>query len=224
MPVLNEGPSIEPRLVALAELRAAGAELIVVDGGSADSTRALCLPLADRVMDAARGRAAQMNVGAGAATGEILLFLHADTLLPPGALDLIREGLAAGVHVWGRFDVRIAGAHPLLPVVAHLMNVRSLLTGIATGDQAIFVKREAFASVGGFPDIALMEDIALSKALKRRSPPLCLSRRVTTSGRRWDRKGFWRTVLLMWRLRLEYFLGVDTDTLARRYGYKPHER
>jgi rSAM/selenodomain-associated transferase 2 len=223
MPVLNEGASLGPRLAALAEFRADGAELIVVDGGSVDSTRAICAPLADLVLEAPRGRATQMNAGAATATGDILLFLHSDTLLPTGALGLIRDGLADGRLVWGRFDVRIAGAHPLLPLVAAMMNGRSLLTGVATGDQAMFVRREAFAKVGGFPDIALMEDIALSKALKRLSPPFCVLRKATTSGRRWDRNGFWRTVMLMWRLRAAYFLGANPDALARRYGYAPRE-
>lgn len=162
-----------------------------------------------------------MNVGATLARGDILLFVHADTTLPPNALALVRDGLAATDRAWGRFDVRIAGRHPLLPVVATLMNLRSGLTGVATGDQAIFVRRAAFDRVSGFPEIALMEDIAISAKLKRLSRPLRLRSPVVTSGRRWDENGFWKTVLLMWRLRLAYWTGADPNELARAYGYAP---
>lgn len=223
MPVLNEATTIEARLTALAPLRGQGAELIVVDGGSVDGTPARAGPLADRALTAPRGRASQMNAGARAATGDILLFLHADTILPDGALDLVRAGLGTGQSVWGRFDVRIAGRHPLLPLVAAMMNLRSRLTGIATGDQAMFARKDAFVQAGAFPEFALMEDIALSKALNRLSPPLCLAGKVVTSGRRWDDKGFWRTVLLMWRLRFDYWRGADPAALARRYGYRAPE-
>ena len=218
MPVLDEGPTIVATLEALAPLRARGAEVIVVDGGSGDDTMALARPLADRVLTSARGRAAQMNAGAMAARGDVFVFLHADTRLPADADRLIRDGLAQSGRAWGRFDVRIEGAHPLFPVIAFFMNARSRLTGIATGDQAMFVKRAAFTTVFGFPLIALMEDIALSRTLKRVSPPLCLRARVTTSGRRWEKRGVARTVLLMWRLRLAYFFGAAPDDLARRYG------
>jgi rSAM/selenodomain-associated transferase 2 len=187
--------------------------VVVADGGSEDGTRDIAAPLADRVLLAPRGRARQMNAGAAVASGAALLFLHADTRLPPQADHLIFASLNG--NSWGRFDVRIESVHPLLPVVAFAMNLRSRLTGIATGDQAIFVRREAFA---GFPEIPLMEDIAFSKAMKRRSPPACLRERVTTSGRRWERDGVLRTVLLMWRLRLAYFLGSDPDELARQYS------
>jgi rSAM/selenodomain-associated transferase 2 len=180
--------------------------VIVVDGGSEDGTAGLAAGLCDRVMVAPRGRAAQMNAGAREAGGDILLFLHADTRLPE---NFILDG-----HVWGRFDVRIEGRHPFLPVVAWAMNLRSRLTGIATGDQAIFVRREAFP---GFPELPLMEDVAFSKAMKRRSRPACLRERVTTSGRRWESRGVMRTVLLMWQLRLLFFLGISAERLARRY-------
>lgn len=220
MPALEEADTIAARLDALAPLRAAGAELVLVDGGSADATLAHAARRVDLAMRASRGRAHQMNAGAAAAQGDILLFLHADTLLPPNALDLLADALADGARQWGRFDVRILGAHPLLPLVAKLMNIRSRLTGVATGDQAMFMTRAAFLRVGGFPDIPLMEDIAMSKALKRLSRPACLHARVSTSGRRWDRNGFWRTVFLMWRLRLAYFFGADPAGLARAYGYQ----
>jgi rSAM/selenodomain-associated transferase 2 len=223
VPVLDEAPGIATMLQSLSSLRARGAEVIVVDGGSRDDTAALARPLCDRLVAAPRGRAAQMNSGAAAARGEILLFLHADTHLPAEADRLILGGLAAGGGVWGRFDVRIAGRHPLLPVIAAMMNLRSRLTGIATGDQAMFVARSAFAAIGGFPDIALMEDIALSRRLKQLGRPLCLRSRVTTSGRRWEKHGVVRTILTMWRLRLAFFLGAAPAQLAVRYGHVRHQ-
>lgn len=213
IPALDEAARIAGTLEALALLRARGHEVIVADGGSGDDTRALAAALADRVVAAPRGRARQMNAGAAAASGDALLFLHADTRLPASADQLILHALKK--NPWGRFDVAIDGHSPLLAVVAFFMNLRSRLTGIATGDQAIFVRRDAFP---GFPEIALMEDVAFSKAMKRRAPPACLRDRVSTSGRRWERNGVVRTVILMWRLRLAYFLGASPDELARRYA------
>jgi rSAM/selenodomain-associated transferase 2 len=223
MPVLNEAGGIEDALRALAPHRARGVEVIVADGGSTDATREIARAFADRVISAPRGRASQMNAGAGAARGDVLMFLHADTQLPENADRFVRDGLARSKRAWGRFDVRIAGGG-LLNVIALMMNLRSRVTGIATGDQAMFVTREAFARAGGFPAIALMEDIALSARLNRQSQPLCLRARVTTSGRRWRQNGMLRTILLMWRLRLSYFLGTDPQRLARDYGYAPNER
>ena len=217
VPVLDEAANIVAALEALAPLRARGADVIMVDGGSRDDTVALARPLADQVIAAPRGRASQMNAGAAIARGDILLFLHADTRLPADAERIILDGLTRSGRAWGRFDVRIDGVHPLFPVIAFFMNARSRLTGIMTGDQAMFVTREAFASVGGFPNIALMEDITLARNLKRVSRPLCLSARVTTSGRRWEKRGVVRTVLLMWRLRLMYFVGLAPEKLAKRY-------
>ena len=223
VPVLDEAAGIAEALGALAPLRARGAEVIVVDGGSRDRTMELAGPLADRLIAAPRGRSAQMNAGAAAATGDIFLFLHADTRLPPEADRMVLDGLTASSWQWGRFDVKIAGRSPLLPLVASLMNWRSLATGIATGDQAMFATRAAFAKVGGFPDIPLMEDVELSKRLKRVSRPLCLAARVVTSGRRWDERGTIPTILLMWRLRLGHFLGAEPSALARRYGHAPRD-
>lgn len=217
MPVLDEGDAIAGALDALAELRGLGVEIIVVDGGSQDATVQRARLRADHVLVAPRGRASQMNAGAAKASGDVLLFLHADTALPREAERLVLDGLARSRHDWGRFDVTIAGRHPMLRLIAFMMNLRSRLTGIATGDQAIFVKRDAFHAAGGFPDIPLMEDIALSKRLKRLSRPLCLRERATTSGRRWEAHGVFRTILLMWRLRLAYFFGADPAALARRY-------
>jgi rSAM/selenodomain-associated transferase 2 len=216
IPTLDEAAAIEGTLAAAWPARSRGAEVIVVDGGSRDATRSLAAPLADRVITAPRGRASQMNAGAGAATGEVLLFLHADTLLPEGALEAVRAAIDAG-HEWGRFDVVISGADPLLAVVGAFMNARTRLTGLATGDHALFATRAAFDAAGGFPDIPLMEDVAISRALARRSRPACLRERVVTSGRRWERRGTLRTILLMWRLRLAYALGADPHRLARRY-------
>jgi rSAM/selenodomain-associated transferase 2 len=218
IPVLNEAANIVAALDALAPLRVRGAEAIVVDGGSVDGTATLANPLADVVIASARGRAIQMNAGAAIARGDVLLFLHADTRLPPDADKLILDGLAQSGRAWGRFDVSIDGRHPLLPVIAAFMNSRSCLTGIATGDQAMFMTRDAFIAAAGFPEIALMEDIELSRRLKGISPPLCLSARVTTSGRRWERRGVVRTILLMWRLRLAHFFGASPESLARRYN------
>jgi rSAM/selenodomain-associated transferase 2 len=224
IPTLSEASSIVATLTALSPYRARGAEVIVVDGGSRDGTADLAGACADRVLMAPRGRATQMNAGAAVARGGVLLFLHADTRLPDDADRLIAEGLARSGRAWGRFDVAIEGTSPLLPLVAWSMNMRSRATGIATGDQAMFVKREACHTVGGFPEIALMEDVVMSARLKRESPPLCLRERVVTSGRHWEKRGVAHTVLLMWRLRLAYFFGAKPDALARRYGYVPRER
>ena len=221
IPCLNEAAGIVAALERLQPLRRRGAEVIVVDGGSGDGTVALAAPLADQVLSAPRGRASQMNAGAAVAHGEMLLFLHADCTLPADGDRLIVDGLQTGGKHWGRFDVSLAGAHPLLGLIAYLMNRRSRLTGIATGDQGLFMTRGAFAGSGGFPAIPLMEDIAISRILKSRSAPLCLRARITASGRRWDERGVLRTVALMWRLRLAYFLGADPADLALRYdGYR----
>lgn len=222
VPVLDEAATLGEVLPRLTPYRLRGAEVIVADGGSRDGTADLARPLADRVVLAPRGRGSQMNAGAAVSRAPVLLFLHADTVLPAHADELILGALATG-RVWGRFDVTIAGGHAMLPVIAAAMNVRSRLTGIATGDQALFMTREAFDACGGFPDIPLMEDIAMSRALKRLSRPVCLRARATTSGRRWETYGVVRTTLHMWRLRLRFFLGADPADLARAYGYRPRE-
>jgi rSAM/selenodomain-associated transferase 2/rSAM/selenodomain-associated transferase 1 len=223
VPVLDEADQVSARLQALAPYRSGGVCVVVVDGGSRDDTVQRATPLADQVLVAPRGRSSQMNAGARAAAAlgaDALLFLHADTCLPEGAVALIGRALEKGAD-WGRFDVHIEGRHPLLPMVASLMNLRSRLSGIATGDQAVFVRRRLFEAVGGFPEQPLMEDIALSARLRRVSPPACLRERVTTSGRRWDRHGLWTTIALMWRLRAAYAQGADPHALALRYGYRP---
>lgn len=215
LPTLNEAGGITAALRALQPL---AAEVIVVDGGSEDATADIAREFANQVIVAPRGRARQMNAGAALARGDVLLFLHADTRLPVDAEGLVRAAIAAGAD-WGRFDVRIDGQSPWLPLVAALMNRRSRLTGIATGDQAMFVRRALFMALGGFPDQPLMEDIELSRRLKARARPACLRERVLTSGRRWERHGVLRTVLLMWSLRLRYFFGASPRALAKAYGY-----
>jgi rSAM/selenodomain-associated transferase 2 len=222
VPVLNEAAEVRARLDALAPLRARGSELIVVDGGSSDGTDEHAQGRADLVIRTPRGRARQMNAGAARSRGGILLFLHIDTALPDDADRLVCSACERGA-AWGRFDVRIDGRHLLLPVVAQMMNRRSRLTGIATGDQAIFVRQALFDAVGRYPEIPLMEDIALCARLKRTAPPLCLRERVMTSGRRWETHGVPRTIWLMWRLRTAYFLGADPALLAVHYGYQPHD-
>ena len=219
MPVLNEAAGMDAALQALAPLVARGAQIIVADGGSTDGTvsRALACGVPVEVAHAPRGRALQMNAGAKQATGDLLLFLHADTLLPLNADQLVRQALDAGPQVWGRFDVRIEGRPGMLRVIAAMMNLRSRCSGIVTGDQALFMTRAAFDHVGGFADQPLMEDIAMSTRLLKLSRPACLHERVATSGRRWETHGVWRTVLLMWRLRLAYWRGAAPEQLAQRY-------
>ena len=219
IPTLNEAAEIETRLAALAPLRQQGVQIIIADGGSSDATVTLAAPFADLMIDAPRGRAAQMNAGALHASAPALLFLHADTVLPKHADNLIHQALQHSA--WGRFDITLSGTHPMLRVIAMMMNWRSRLTGIATGDQAIFVRRNVFDQLHGFAPIALMEDIELCHRLKKISRPACLSQRVVSSGRRWQKHGVWRTIWLMWRLRLAYFFGADPRELAVRYGYLP---
>ncbi len=215
IPTLNEERTIVGCLTALQAYRGR-CEIIVVDGGSADNTVKLCQPLVDKVMVSERGRALQMNAGADCADGKILVFLHADTCLPAKAMDLIEKAINHQQQ-WGRFDIELIGSHFMLKVVATFMNGRSRLTGIATGDQVIFVKKQLFESVGRYPEIAVMEDIALSKVLKKISLPICLKAKVKSSGRRWEQFGIIKTILLMWSLRLRYFFGADPSTLAVLY-------
>ena len=224
IPVLGEGERIEAALGALSPIRDRGAEVIVVDGGSTDATVEKARPHADLVIVAPRGRGSQMNAGAARANGNTLLFLHCDTQLPQDADRLILKALEQSGCDWGRFDVELFGRPLMLRAVAFMMNWRSRLTGIATGDQAIFARREVFAKAGFFPDIALMEDIAISKALKEISKPVAIKTQAISSGRRFESKGVFRLILLMWFLRLAYWAGADPDGLARRYGYAPRAR
>ena len=216
IPTLDEAERIRASLEALAPLRAKGHEVIVVDGGSSDSTIERARPLVDQVLSSARGRAMQMNAGARAARAETLVFLHADTRLPALADALIINALR--VYAWGRFDVQIEGAHPLLGLVACAMNLRSRLTGIATGDQAIFVRREVFEHLGGYAEIDLCEDVDFVRRLRRTGRFVCLRSRVTTSARRWRRAGLVRTILRMWLIKTLFLAGVSPAWLKRRYA------
>ncbi|MEQ1774636.1 MAG: TIGR04283 family arsenosugar biosynthesis glycosyltransferase [Burkholderiales bacterium] len=217
IPCLNEAEGIADSLQALAPLRARGGEIVVVDGGSTDNSIEIARPLADHVISAPRGRAWQMNAGATQARGDMLLFLHADCRLPPAADGVIVDGLNRARKTWGRFDVTLTGSHPLLRVAGAMMNLRSRVTGIATGDQGIFVTRSLFEAAGRYPEIALMEDIAFTKRLRTFGKPLALRHRITASGRRWEKHGVLRTILLMWWLRFQYWLGANPDKLAERY-------
>jgi rSAM/selenodomain-associated transferase 2 len=216
IPVLNEADIIREALSRLQPLRSQGIEIVVADGGSTDGSPNLAREFVSSIVRAPKGRAAQMNAGASVATGGYLLFLHIDTRLPENAL-LALTKVFESQTAWGRFDVRLSGNRPLLRIVETLMNWRSRLTGIATGDQAIFVRRDIFERIGGFPEIPLMEDIALSERLKRIASPACLLERVITSSRRWEQNGTVRTILLMWKLRLLYFLGTNPAKLAAAY-------
>ena len=216
LPVLNEEQSIRGTLQSL--IRLTPYEIIVVDGGSRDRTLEICKEFAVDVMHAERGRARQMNVGARRSSGEVLLFLHADTRLPQSALNDIAAALSDSRYLAGRFDVELAGAHWMLKVIGTLINCRSRATKIATGDQALFVRREVFERMGGFPDIPLMEDIAFCRALKRIGGVACLRSRVITSARRWERDGVWRTIFKMWSLKVCYLAGVSPMRLKRFYA------
>ncbi len=219
--MLNEAAGIQATLTRLQVLRSSNVELIVVDGGSTDASVALAAPLADTVVRSEPGRARQMNLGAQHAHAPALLFLHADTQFPLGEEQRTMASLeqALARHAWGRFDVRLAGRSRWLPLVATLMNLRSRLSGIATGDQGMFLRRDTFVALGGFPDQPLMEDVELSKRLKPHSPPACLRQKVISSGRRWDEFGAWPTIRLMWRLRYRYWRGVSATQLAKEYRH-----
>jgi rSAM/selenodomain-associated transferase 2 len=217
IPCLDEGAIVAAALGRLQPLRQSGVELILVDGGSRDDTPQQALGLVDLLLGSPPGRARQMNAGARAARGEVLWFLHLDSAPFPGAVECLLRELSGGGSGWGRFDIRLDGDAGALRLVERLMNMRSRLSGIATGDQGIFVSRSLFEAVGGFPDLALMEDVALSRRLKRHGRPICIRRPIVTSSRRWERDGVWRTIALMWRLRLGYSLGESPERLARRY-------
>ena len=217
VPVLNEAADIEAALGALQGLRKRGARLIVVDGGSQDGTPARAGRYVDEMLTVERGRARQMNAGAArAGDADVLLFLHADTRLPMDADARIATAQAAGAR-WGRFDVRIDGRSPWLRWIARLMNLRSRLTGICTGDQAIFVERHLFEQLRGYADMPLMEDIEFSRRARALASPAAISVPVLTSGRRWEQRGIWQTIWLMWSLRWRYWRGEDPAALAREY-------
>lgn len=216
IPTLNEADNIVTLLQPLQPYRQKGHEVIVVDGGSNDNTAALATNLSDKVLNSPAGRAAQMNAGAAAAGNDTLLFVHADTQLPNQFDEAISRALAK--HAWGRFDVQLSGKHWMFPVIAFFINARSRLSGIATGDQAIFVEKSAFNAINGYPNIRLMEDIVLAKRLRAKQPPACLRDKVVTSSRRWSKHGIWKTIFLMWRIRFAFWQGADPAQLAARYS------
>jgi rSAM/selenodomain-associated transferase 2 len=216
LPTLNEEAWLPAMLRQLQSLRERGAEVLVVDGGSCDATLALCEGLVDQMVQSEPGRARQMIAGAKLASGEIFWFLHADSQLPDSALDAIRGAIAAG-NPWGRFDIELSGRRPLFHLIGWMINLRSRVSGICTGDQGLFVKRELYEQVGGFPQLPLMEDVALAKLLRAEAKPAALQQRIVTSSRRWESNGVWRTIFLMWRLRAAYALGADPAVLARAY-------
>lgn len=216
IPVLNEAEHIAGTLMSLASYRSQGHEVIVIDGGSSDDTVSISEQYADRVLYSVAGRAMQMNRGIDEASGDALLFLHADTRLPADAVAKLIHAVEDG-YFWGRFNVRLSGKHFMFRIIERMMNLRSCITGVATGDQAIFVSHESIQIVGDYPRLPLMEDIVFSKRLLKLGRPACIRHQVVTSSRRWEDKGILRTMLLMWRLRLLFFLGVSADRLARQY-------
>lgn len=215
IPVINEAENLSRGLSWLMSQQRV-TEVIVVDGGSSDTSADVARAAGAKLLFSPPGRALQMNVGAASATGETLLFLHADTQLPDNAFELITQAIEMG-RLWGRFNIRLSGRHWLLRVVERMINLRSCITGIATGDQALFMRREQFAALGGFAEIPLMEDIELSRRLRRLQWPCCIRQPLITSSRRWEHYGILRTILLMWQLRLAYFLGASPQWLAQRY-------
>lgn len=215
IPAFNESDNIIPTLKCLQTLRSKGHEVILADGHSTDNTIVLAEPLVDKIIHSAKGRAVQMNNAASHAQGEILWFIHADTIVPDNAHQLILNKIDN--NHWGRFDVRLSGQHFLFRIIEHLMNFRSRVSGIATGDQGIFIRKHIFQKLNGYADIPLMEDIEMSKRLKQISRPACISEKLITSSRRWEKHGIIKTILLMWRLRLAYFLGVSPSKLVTKY-------
>lgn len=223
IPALNEAANIAQQLRQVRELVGDQWQLVLVDGGSTDDTVAQAHPFCDHIISSAPGRARQMNAGAAQADGHILLFLHADTRLPRDFIAQIQQFAQQGGQ-WGRFDVRLDGGHPLFRLIEWMMNHRSRWTGIATGDQAIFMTRDFFQRCGGFGDLPLMEDIDFCKRARRLARPFCISSRVTTSARKWQKNGILRTILLMWWLRLAFFVGVPPAVLHRWYYPSPCPR
>ena len=215
VPVYNESGQIEQCLKKLQLLRQQGHEVIVVDGGSDDDTLSLATPLCDIATQSKKARATQMNAGAAEATGDYLLFLHVDTVLPDNVSKLF---LQLNKDKWGRFDISLSGNHFMFRIIEKCMNIRSRISGIATGDQVLFIDKALFLKVNGFPEIALMEDIAISKTLLKIAKPVCLKEKVVSSSRRWEKHGIIKTIIKMWLLRLLYFFDFDTNKLARMYS------
>lgn len=219
IPTLNEAENLQHTLAPLQAMRRRGHEIILVDGGSTDATLQLAHPLVDQIIESSPGRAMQMNAGARQARGDVLWFLHGDTLVPRDADQVIEKTWRDAAHDWGRFNVRLSGGHVLFRVIEAMMNLRSCITGIATGDQGMFIGQRCFESLGGYRDMPLMEDIELSRRLKKNyGRPACIATPLITSSRRWERQGIIKTVILMWRLRLAYFFGANPVELKQRYS------
>jgi len=216
VPVLNEEINLSRIASRLRSVREQGHEVIIVDGGSSDNTLTIAYEISDTVIISKKGRSLQMNSGASVASGDVVLFLHADTFLPENAAQIVADAFV-GENFWGRFDVRLSNQKYVYRLIEQMMNIRSSLTSIVTGDQAIFVEKSLFDRIGGFPEIALMEDIEISSQLKKISKPVRLKHKVVTSSRRWEANGVVATVLLMWKLRLYYFLGVSPEKLSKMY-------
>tara|TARA_R110002072_G_scaffold94299_3_gene208445 strand:+ start:8959 stop:9633 length:675 start_codon:yes stop_codon:yes gene_type:complete len=217
VPILNEAAQLPELLEHLLACKRASCEVILVDGGSTDQSPEQAEALGFSVVRSKKGRALQMNTGAKFASGDILLFLHADTRLPENSDQIIKQAFEDTRSDWGRFNVTISGRAFMFKVIAWFMNHRSRLSSIVTGDQAIFIRKNLFEKMGGFPVQALMEDIEFSKRLKRISKPVALRVKVITSGRRWEQKGIWNTIYLMWSLRFSYWRGVSAEELAAKY-------
>jgi len=217
IPVLNEQANLSQISSHLQSIRHQGHEVIIVDGGSTDSTLAISYEVADHVIISKTGRALQMNNGAAIASGNVFVFLHADTFLPDNAVKIISESMSE--HTWGRFNVRLSSNRSVYRLIESLINLRSCFTSIVTGDQAMFIEKSLFDRVAGFPEIALMEDIEMSRKLKKIDRPVCIKQKVITSSRRWENRGVVTTVVLMWKLRLYYFFGVSPDKLNQLYRH-----
>jgi len=215
VPVLNEQAAL-PALIDRLKMLSVD-EVVVVDGGSMDGTCDLLDVSGLRWITAPAGRAVQMNTGSAICLSDIYLFIHSDTEIDSSCFDAIKAAMQHPETVGGRFEVRLSGGHPALRMIAWFINLHSRLSGISTGDQCLFVRRSVFMRMGGFPELPLMEDIEFSKRLKRQGRIACLRERVTTSSRRWEQHGILKTVLLMWCLRLLYWLGVPAARLATMY-------
>ena len=213
VPVLNEGIHLKPLFAFLSKVRVRS---LFVDGGSSDDTRQQCENLGFRVIQSPAGRAVQMNQGAGQIDADYFWFLHADCIPPDNAVQAIQQAVSEG-YSWGRFNIRLTGPGFVYRVIANMMNWRSCWTQVATGDQGIFVARELFAEIGGYPEIPLMEDVAISKLLRQHSRGACIRSVLQVSSRRWEDRGVVRTILQMWWLRWRYFIGTDPVTLHREY-------
>lgn len=219
IPCLNEQAHIKQTLKPLQAMRQRGHQIILCDAHSDDKTQTLARPWVDNLITSPAGRAQQMNAAAKLAEHDVLWFLHADTLVPDNADELILDCFI-NEHIWGRFNVRLSSHKFRFRIIETFINLRSCLSGIATGDQGIFVNKNIFQQLNGYQNIPLMEDIHLSKRLKKISRPSCISTTIITSSRRWEEHGTTKTIILMWRLRLAYFLGVQPEKLAQAYRAK----